>query len=68
MLEHYAVFLAMACAVLAIVYGMVSARWILAQDSGNERMRVIAAAIQEGASAYMRRQYTTIAIVGGVLF
>ena len=68
MLENYAVFLAMACAVLAIVYGTVSARWILAQPAGNERMQVIAAAIQEGAGAYLRRQYTTIAIVGGVLF
>jgi len=68
MLEHYAVFLAMACAVLAIVYGTVSARWVLAQPAGNERMQQIAAAIQEGAGAYLRRQYTTIAIVGGVLF
>jgi K(+)-stimulated pyrophosphate-energized sodium pump len=68
MLEQYAILLAVACALLAIAYGIVSARWILAQDSGNERMRSIAAAIQEGAGAYMRRQYTTIAIVGGVLF
>ena len=68
MLEQYAILLAVACALLAIAYGIVSARWILAQDSGNERMRSIAAAIQEGAGAYMRRQYTTIAVVGGVLF
>ncbi len=68
MLEQYGLWLALGCAVLAILYGVVSTRWILAQPAGNDRMRQIAAAVQEGASAYLRRQYTSIALVGVVLF
>jgi K(+)-stimulated pyrophosphate-energized sodium pump len=59
--------LTLLCAVAAIVFGAISIRWILEQPSGNERMREIAAAIQEGASAYLNKQYTTIAIAGVVL-
>ena len=68
MLEQYGLALALLCAVLAILYGIVSARWILAQPAGNERMQQIAAAIQEGARAYLNRQYLTIAVAGAALF
>ncbi len=67
-MEQYAVYFALACAAAAVVYGLISAQWILGLPQGNERMRQIAAAIQEGAGAYMKRQYTIIAVVGVVMF
>ncbi|MBT1071378.1 sodium-translocating pyrophosphatase [Pelotalea chapellei] len=67
-MEQYAVLFALACAIAAVAYGLISAQWILALPQGNERMKQIAAAIQEGAGAYMKRQYTIIAVVGVVMF
>jgi K(+)-stimulated pyrophosphate-energized sodium pump len=68
MLSNYALWLAIGASVLAILYGVWAARWIVAQPTGNERMREIAAAIQAGANAFLNRQYLTISIVGAVLF
>jgi len=68
MLEQHGLTLALVCAGVAIIYGVLAARWILKQPAGNSRMQEIAAAVQEGASAYLNRQYTTIGIAGIVLF
>jgi K(+)-stimulated pyrophosphate-energized sodium pump len=65
---HHAVLLALVCAGVAVGYGLWLTFWLLKQPDGNERMREIAGAVQEGASAYLRRQYMTIALVAIVPF
>ena len=68
MLEQHGLVLALVCAIIAIAYGLWAAAWINRQPAGNERMQEIAGAIQEGARAYLNRQYMTIAVAGVVLF
>jgi len=60
--------LAIGASLLAVVYGVLMARWIVKQSAGNEKMQEISNAITEGANAYMNRQYSTIGLVGVILF
>jgi K(+)-stimulated pyrophosphate-energized sodium pump len=68
MMVNNAICIALVCGVIALLYGGFTAAWILRQPDGNDRMREIAAAIQTGAKAYLNRQYTTIGVVGVILF
>ena len=66
-LTDHGVVVALVCAALAVAYGLVTTRSLLALSPGNAEMQRISGAVQEGARAYLNRQYTTIAVVGVVL-
>ncbi len=66
--NHHAVLFALVCSAVAIAYGVYLTWWLMKQPAGNERMREISRAVQEGAAAYLRKQYSTIAVVAVVPF
>jgi len=68
MTNEMALWIALGSSILAVIYGLLTTVWVLRKPAGNEKMQAISAAIQEGANAYMIRQYTAIGIVGVVLF
>jgi len=61
------IWFAVACSILAILYGIWASRSVLAMSAGSERMQEISAAVQEGAAAYLNRQYRAIGMVGVVI-
>ena len=66
-LTDYGIIVALACAGAAVVYGLTTTRWLLAKSPGNQEMQDISAAVQEGAKAYLNRQYQIIGMVAVVL-
>jgi K(+)-stimulated pyrophosphate-energized sodium pump len=68
MTNEMVLWVALGSALLAVIYGLLTTTWVLGKPAGNETMQRIAAAVQEGAKAYMNRQYGTIALVGLALF
>src|ERR687889_1119520 len=66
--NDHAVLFALVCSAVAVGYGIYLTTWLLSRPAGNERMQEISRAVQEGASAYLKRQYTTIAVVAVVPF
>src|SRR3989304_9211762 len=66
-MNNYLLF-ALGASILAILYGVYLIRWVLAQDEGSEKMKEIASAIQDGAKAYLNRQYRTIFMVAILVF
>jgi K(+)-stimulated pyrophosphate-energized sodium pump len=65
--SEHAVLIALICGAMTVLYGLILTRWVLSKPQGDDKMREIAAAIQEGASAYLSRQYRTVAIVAVIL-
>ena len=66
--SNNATLLAVIAGVIAVIYGVLLIRWLLALPAGDEKMQEVAGAVQEGAKAYLARQYRTIAMVGVVVF
>ena len=66
--SNNAILVAVICGLIAVVYGVLLIRWLLALPAGDEVMQRVAGAVQEGAKAYLGRQYRTVAMVGAVVF
>ena len=67
LVDYPVIHIAIGAAILAVIYGLVMSRWIINLPAGNAKMKAIAGAIQDGAAAYLTRQYKTIALVGIIL-